>query len=329
MSQSSLAGHFFIGLCGPELTSEEKRWLAQHGAAGVVFFSRNIINPQQLTQLMHEIKDLCLNSVNAEPPLFCIDMEGGRVSELKGPHFRQWPSPLEYLHQNPKSSLYQFGLDMGTYLRSLGFHVNFSPCLDTLTNPDNDLIRERSLGGSVTEVLSLGQDLINGFRDATILTTAKHFPGHGHTLADSHFELPVDNRSFVELEKDSLPPFKMASLMEVPFFMTAHVVYSQVDPDWPATLSEIWLKRILRATLGVTQFCLADDLDMKALSSFGSPTELAARFFNSGGDFIMYCHRKTPPFEILDSLQSHIDSNEKKRLEFAKRTLSRIKLAFL
>jgi len=329
MSESQIAGHFIIGLNGPELTPDEKYWLEHFGAAGIVFFSRNIENPQQLARLMHEIKDLCLCSPNAEPPLFCIDMEGGRISELKHPNFRSWPSPSQYLKQNPTTSLYEFGLDMGTYLRELGFHVNFSPCLDTLTNLDNHLIKDRSLGETSQQVVFLGKDLIRGFMDAKILTTAKHFPGHGHTLADSHFELPVDNRPFSELETDSLPPFKMASQMGVPFFMTAHVVYTQVDPDWPATLSEVWLKKILRDSLGVTQFCLADDLDMKALSSFGNSNQLAARFFNCGGDFIMYCHRETPPFEILDYLQSHIDSNEKKRMESAKKTLSRIKLAFL
>jgi beta-N-acetylhexosaminidase len=217
---------------------------------------------------------------------------------------------------------------MGNYLRSLGFHVNFAPCLDTLTNYKNHLIADRALGVTSEQVSKLGKDILEGFHEAQILMTAKHFPGHGDTLADSHFELPTDDRDLSELERDALPPFLMASRLGTAFFMTAHVIYPKVDSQWPATLSKIWIQDIMRKKLKITQFCLADDLDMQALQSFGNANEIASRFFNIGGDFVMYCHRKAPPFEVLDYLKSHINPSEWLRLEESQKTLSRIKLAF-
>lgn len=321
-------GHFFIGIQGLELTASETHWFLKHGAAGVVLFARNILDPAQLLSLMGNIKALCMQSPLGEPPLFCIDMEGGRISELKAPYFKTWPAALDYLNQNPNLSLHDFGLEMGTYLRQLGFQVNFAPCLDILSNPDNQLIQGRSLGESSSQVVAFGQQLIAGYLDAQILPAAKHFPGHGHTVADSHFELPVDLRSLAELEDQAFKPFCMASQMEVPFFMTAHVMYPKVDPELPATLSPIWLKDIMRDRLKITQFCLADDLDMQALSQFGSPSKIASQFLNSGGDFLMYCHRPEPPFEVIESLSQGVAADQLARLSRVSRTLSRMKLAF-
>jgi len=328
MNLINLGSSFFIGLSGPELTSDEKKWLSTEGVAGVVFFSRNIIDPKQLNELISQVTDLCLKSRSGEPPLCCIDMEGGRISELKSPHFRTWPAPSQYHKENPNKLLSEFSLEMGIYLRKLGFHLNFAPCLDVLTNPLNRLIADRALAVNSEQVAFLGRDLIRGFQDAAILTTAKHFPGHGDTLADSHFELPIDLRTWEELQMRALPPFQMASEMGVPFFMMAHVIYPRIDSEWPATLSEIWIKDIMRSRLKISQFCLADDLDMQALNKFGNSNQIAARFFNAGGDFIMYCHRKSPPFEILDYLKSQIKPQEILRLREVQRTISRMKLSF-
>jgi beta-N-acetylhexosaminidase len=321
--------HFFIGIRGPELSSMERAWFSRYGAGGVVFFSRNIQNPEQLHYLMKEIRALCCLSPALEPPLFCIDMEGGRISELKGPGFPQWLAPSHWQKDHPDKTLYEFGLSMGIYLKQLGFHVNFAPCLDVLTQWDNDLMKGRTLGFSSEEVVTQGALLLRGYHDSGLLTTAKHFPGHGHTVADSHFELPVDSRSLEELEAQSLAPFSMASQEGSTFVMTAHVIYPEVDSVFPATLSSVWLKDILRNKLGITSFCLADDLDMQALRAFGKPEDIALRFLQAGGDFLMYCHRLEPPFEILEVVQSRLEQDPGSwqiHLAQARQSLSRIKL---
>lgn len=322
-----LGNNFIIGLTGETLTLEEERWFKNFGAGGVVFFARNLKSKDQIQNLFYQIREAAKNSPNPEP-LFCIDMEGGRVAELKS-GFQSWPSPLEWLEQNPGLSLVEYGAQVGGYLRQLGFHVNFAPCLDVFTNPANDLMRGRTLGETPSLVERLGVDLIEGYQEAGILTCAKHYPGHGHTSLDSHFDLPADHRSESELITSSLGPFQMASQKEVTFFMTAHVMYPNIDAHWPATLSEVFLRDWLIKKIKYQGFCLADDLDMGALRSFGTPVAVAERFVKSGGDILMYCHRKSPPFEIIEHLSGHLNEDDTLRLQKKSQDLARLKLAFV
>ncbi len=298
---------FFLGISAEQLTQDEIKWLNLYGAGGIVLFKRNIKSPEQLKNLIAQIKFEAQKSANPTSPLICIDMEGGRVAELPQDQFKSWPvSPS----QISEELLYQYGFEMGSYLARLGFRVNFAPCLDVLTEPSNQLIGDRALSTNPIEVVKKAKLLIKGYQDSGILICAKHFPGHGHTIVDSHFDLPVDHSPLDQIESSHLLPFKLASDWNVPFFMTAHVLYSSVDKDHPATLSEFFLTKILRDKLGYQGLCLADDLDMGALIKNNSPRDIATQFLKAGGDVLMYCHRNQPPFDIYDHINNFFKSNQ-------------------
>lgn len=312
MIKDKIKGHlFFIGLEGPSLNSDEKKWFQTHGAGGVIFFSRNIVDKKQLKDLQLEI--LSYLPSGQMLPFFCIDMEGGRVAELPD-SFKKWPAPKVWAQEKGDKSLFDFGFSMGMYLKELGFHVNFSPCLDTLTQPANQLIGDRALGSKSEEVISRFHYLYKGYQASSIYCTAKHYPGHGHTLVDSHFDLPTDLRTFDELYTQSVLPFKSASEVGIPFFMTAHVMYPSIDPLYPATLSDYFLNNLLRDNLNYQGFCLADDLDMGALTKFGTSLDIAKKFILAGGDLLMYCHRKNPPFDVIEGLRDSLSQQQIKKM---------------
>ncbi|MDW8189697.1 MAG: glycoside hydrolase family 3 N-terminal domain-containing protein [Pseudobdellovibrionaceae bacterium] len=319
--EMSLGLSFFIGLAGPELSKEERRWLTQYGAAGVILYKRNIQSFAQLRELQKQVQQCAVNGKTEQPVLFAIDLEGGSVAELPSHSFRVFPSPLDYLKSNPHQTLYEFGLDQGTYLRQLGFHINFAPCLDVCTLSSNTLIRDRVLGVTLGEICERARHLIRGYHDSGIMVTAKHFPGHGSTETDSHFALPIDSRSWDDIVRESLPPFRVAQELGVDFLMTAHVLYPKVDRSLPATLSYEILTQKARRELGIWSFILADDLDMGALKDFGGPLERSLKFIAAGGDFLMFAHRSSPPFEELEFLQSHISLEDYRRLKVLQSSL--------
>lgn len=287
---------FFMGISGLTLTTEEEQFIKTNKIGGIILFTRNFSDPKQL-------KDLCkqINQINPHI-LISVDMEGGRVARFKE-HFTVWP-PMAKLaaHDSPQLA-FEFALSLAKELRAAGIHLNYAPCLDILTNSDNEVIGDRSFGSDHETVGKFGSAIIRGFKKAPLISCVKHFPGHGAVSADSHFDLPVDQRELKDFEENEWPMYKKTFKAKVETLMTAHILYPKIDPQWPATLSEVFLKKILLEQLNYQGLIFSDDLDMKALAKWGDQTVLAPRALEAGCDILLYCNNQDSLEEGLLAVQ--------------------------
>jgi beta-N-acetylhexosaminidase len=276
-----------VGFQGFEPSGEVKKFITDNDVGGIILFDRNIESPAQLGDLTNEMQGLV---PSGSPQLFVsIDMEGGRVARLKPP-FTQWP-PMAILGEIGSAALgFKFAETMGKELLAVGINLNFSPCVDILTNPANKVIGDRSFGTEPEIVSKMSSALVRGFLKAGVLPCVKHFPGHGDTMVDSHEELPVVKHDLDRLEKMEFVPFKKAFRARADLCMTAHILLEKVDPKWPATLSPKILQEILRGKLGYRNAIMTDDMEMKAIFKNFSVEEAAVQAVSAGCTILLYCH---------------------------------------
>jgi len=293
---------FIIGLKGTKLLPEESDFIVNNNIGGVILFDRNIESPEQLHKLTSDVFHLKDKMKNNYPPFISIDMEGGRVARLKPP-FTQWP-PMKTLSDMDSSTLcFKLALSMGAELNAMGINLNFSPCVDILTNPKNDLIGDRSFGSDPETVSKMSSAMIRGLVKSQIIPCAKHFPGHGNTILDSHEELPIEEVELDRLREVELVPFKKAFRARLDLVMTAHIKFTKVDADNPVTLSSLFLKDILREEYKYKGVVISDDLDMKALTNHYSRKEIPLQALNAGCDILLYCNDPTSPVIALEALK--------------------------
>lgn len=279
---NDIGKHFIVGVQGVELTPAERALWKELRPLGVIIFRRNISqSPQWRKDLVNLISELRSLSGRSEF-ISSIDHEGGRVHRLSPP-ITQFPAA-----QNWKDNSYGVGAAMGVELSSLGINLNFAPSLDVLTEPQNQVIGARAFSSNAEEVSSLGLSFLAGLESEGVLGCAKHFPGHGGTLADSHHELPSVDTTKDTLETRELLPFRHYINSGRKLIMTAHVVYKALDPENPATLSTKILTGILREKLGFSGAIITDALDMGALSGI-SQSQVAVKFIQAGGDLFCVC----------------------------------------
>lgn len=295
-----------MGLKGKTLEPSEKKFLVENNIGGVILFSRNIESPEQVHALCSEIQSLRKQLPENSPFFISIDMEGGRVARLKSP-FTVWP-PLGKLGALDSTTLcFKFAETMGRELSAVGINLDFAPCVDILTNPQNVLIGDRSLGQDAEHVAKLGSAIVRGYLKSNIIACAKHFPGHGNTIIDSHEDLPVESESdLARLTEVEMVPFKKAFRAKLDLIMTAHMKFPKVDPDWPVTLSEIFLKDILRDKLAYRQLVITDDLDMKALAKYWPAEFLPVQALKAGADIILYCNEHDKPPMAMDAVEKAV-----------------------
>ncbi len=276
------------GFRGTTLPSSVAIALRESTIGGVILFSRNIESTEQLIELNRAIYSL----TRTIAPFVTIDHEGGRVDRLKSP-FTHFPPCLIYDGFEESTRLPRIreaARIMGEELRATGFNVDWAPVVDIQSNPANPVIGDRAYGTTATRVGEAIEAAIQGFASAAIGCCAKHFPGHGDTHLDSHLALPIVDQPLNELLIRELVPFRRAIRQQVPFIMTAHVVYRAIDPDRPATLSRQWLTDILRNDLRFNGVIVSDDLDMKAITDHDGVEEAAVMAVAAGADLLLICH---------------------------------------
>lgn len=299
--QNQIGQQLIIGISGTTLLPDEADFIVKNNIGGIILFKRNVESPQQVRDLCASIQTL-RNRMPDKCPLFIsIDMEGGRVARLKAP-FTQWP-PLAAIGRLDSTSVaFRFAMAMGEELKAVGINLDFAPCLDIFTNPANTVIGDRSLSTQPEAVARLGSALVRGYLKAGVIACGKHFPGHGNTLIDSHEDLPIENRSLDELDAVEFEPFKKAFRARLDLLMAAHIKFPKIDPEWPATLSEIFLKKILRETLRYRQLIITDDLDMKALTRHYDKSLIAVRALQAGCNILLYCNEPESPPIAIDAI---------------------------
>lgn len=291
-----------IGIRGTSLTEDEAEFIVKNNIGGVILFARNIETPEQVHALCSSIQSLRHKMKDKAPLFISVDQEGGRVARMKTP-FTQWPPLSTVGNLDSTSVAFRFALDMAAELRAVGINLDFAPCVDVLTNPKNAVIGDRSLSSDPEKVAKLASALVRGYIKGGIIPCAKHFPGHGNTLLDSHEALPVEDVDVERLKSIELVPFKKVFRARLDLVMTAHIKYTHLDPEWPATLSEIILQKLLREELRYRGLVISDDLDMKALANNYSESEIPVRAFQAGCDILLYCNNFDKPQVALDALE--------------------------
>lgn len=248
-----------MGLSGPSLDQEQRRFISEVQPAGFILFARNIEGAEQVAELNRELVDLCPAD---RPPLLSIDQEGGRVLRLKA---TPWPSMRVLGNADDPALTAQIGRAMSDELRAAGFNLNYAPVCDVDSNPKNPVIGDRSFGPDPARVARHALAMMEAAHSRGVIACAKHFPGHGDTSVDSHLALPVVDKELGELREVELPPFAAMVKAGVGLVMTSHVLFPDLDRELPCTLSERVLKRLLREELGFRGVVISDDLEMKAV----------------------------------------------------------------
>ncbi|MGM0418122.1 MAG: glycoside hydrolase family 3 N-terminal domain-containing protein [Thermodesulfobacteriota bacterium] len=259
-----LAGQKIItGFEGDNLNKNNKDYFLKIKPGGIILFARNIKNQTQLKKLNSDINQF-FKEKNIPPPFISIDQEGGTVSRLKEPEFKEFPAVAELSNA---SEAEDHSKKMSEILNQFYINMNMAPVLDVASLNKKSIMEKRSFPGTPEQVADLGIAAADGYIKNNIIPVGKHFPGIGNTTTDSHFVLPVYNEKKDFFIKNDLLPFKKAADNNIPALMFSHILYKELDDKWPASLSEKISKDILRNEIKYNGVTMTDDLDMKAVSS--------------------------------------------------------------
>ena len=286
-----LIGQFFmVGFEGEAFDASIRDLLLAVRPSGIILFKRNVGGgPDQVARLVRACQDLS-RSMFGRPLLVAIDQEGGPVRRL-APPFTQLPSQRAMAADPDPERVRDLGRTSGRELAAVGLNFNLAPVLDLATGPESDLMAERSFGPDPRRAADLGRALIQGHRERGVLTCGKHFPGIGDVRIDPHEDLAVVEHSARRLRSVEAEPFAEAIRDGLPAVMTSHVLFPDLDPDWPATFSSIIQTEYLRRDLGFEGLVLTDDMEMGAMVKHFPMGPAAVKAVQSGADLLLICHR--------------------------------------
>ena len=305
-------GPVVVDVVGTTLGEEDLARIRHPAAGAVILFSRNYENPEQLGVLTQEIKK------QREPELpICVDHEGGRVQRFKEgftliPPMRHLGKIWDRDREKGSELATAIGYVIASELGAHGLDFSFAPVLD-LDYGGSSVIGDRALHFDPTAVGALGACLVKGLAQGGVAAVAKHFPGHGYAIADSHVAAPTDDRPFAQIQKKDIAPYKAVIEAGLAAVMPAHVVYTQVDRE-PAGYSKHWLQEVLRSQLKFDGLIFSDDLSMEGAAVAGGPPERARAALAAGCDMVLLCNNPKGLDELLASLEG-IALEKPERLE--------------
>lgn len=305
-------GPIMLDLAGTALDAEDRELLRHPAVGGVILFARNYESPEQLAALTAAIH------AAREPALLIgVDQEGGRVQRFRDGFTRLPPAGcLGRLHRarpaQARAVCESIAWLMAAELRAVGVDFSFAPVLD-LDRGLSRVIGDRGFSADPQAVSELASSWMRGARQAGMASVGKHFPGHGGVEADSHTELPRDERLFVDLELEDLVPFRRLIDQGLEAMMPAHVIYPRIDPR-PAGFSPVWLREILRRQLGFQGVIFSDDLNMEAAGAGGDHVERAQAAVAAGCDMLLICNNRPAAVAILAAFRDHRDPATSLRL---------------
>ena len=308
---------FITGVAGPELSAAEREFIRTERPWGFILFKRNIDTPAQITHLVRELRDA---GGNPEAPVL-IDQEGGRVQRLGPPNWPVYPAGAVF------SALYdidpKLGLEAGRLsarliaddLIRLGITVDCLPLADVPVDGADAVIGNRAYGTEPAKVAAIGRAVSQGLEQGGVLPVLKHIPGHGRATADTHFKLPEVDTAEKELERTDFAAFQ--PLADLPMAMTAHVVFSALDPVHPATTSATIIRQVIRGVIGFQGLLMSDDVSMNALA--GSIAERTRAIIAAGCDMVLHCNGK---LEEMRDVARETPELSGKALERAKQAMA-------
>ncbi len=308
-------GPVMLDVAGVALTDDDRKRLLHPLTGGVILFSRNFQSPQQLSALTAEI-----HALRTPALLIAVDHEGGRVQRFREgfsviPPMRALGEAWEKNPTTAKQLAQDTGYVLATELRAHGVDLTFAPVLD-VDFKRSSVIGDRAFHADPEIIAPLAQALVHGFNLGGMSSVGKHFPGHGHVRADSHHEVPVDDRSYVDIEQCDLIPFRRLIGAGLGAIMPAHVIFPQVDAQ-PAGFSSKWLKQILRQQLEFDGVIFSDDLSMegaKAGAGAGGVVARAHAALSAGCDMVLVCNDAGAADELLAGLDYHMPAVGQARL---------------
>jgi beta-N-acetylhexosaminidase len=289
---------FITGLAGTVLTPAERGFLRESEPWGLIVFKRNVDTPAQVIRLVAAFRD----AVGRDAPVL-VDQEGGRVQRLGPPHWPAYPTGAAYgriYDRDPALGLeaaYLGARLIAADLIAVGIDVDCLPIADVPVAGANSVIGDRAYGESADKVAALARSVADGLLAGGVLPVLKHIPGHGRATADSHDALPV-----VETDRETLMRTDFAAfrpLGDLPLAMTAHVVYSAIDPIAPATTSVTLVRDVIRGWLGFRGLLMSDDISMGALS--GSIDARSRAAISAGCDVVLHCNGELAEMRIVAS----------------------------
>lgn len=305
------------GCAGLTLERQEAELFKQTQPWGFILFARNLQSESQVLRLTKALR----NSVAHQPHIF-IDEEGGRVSRLRA--LGGWIGPpaasfagFKAAEERTIAAIFANYRAIGARLASLGFTADCAPILDIPVAGADLIIGDRAFSDEPKRAAMLAQACLDGLAAAGICGVIKHIPGHGRAEVDSHKSLPVIATSADQLTATDFVPFKM--LNHATMAMSAHVVYSDIDPDHPATTSKIIIEKIIRQQIGFDGLLLSDDLEMQALS--GSLAERGTRAIAAGCDMLLHCSGDLAAMRQLAEITPKLTANALRRAGLAKPVL--------
>jgi beta-N-acetylhexosaminidase len=322
------AGQMAIaGFDGHAIPADLRMLAKEFDLGGIILFARNVESPEQVAEIAREAQAL-----TRELPLWVsVDQEGGRVARLRSP-FTIWPAMQTLGRSGDEQLAARFAKALAVELQAVGITLDYTPVLDIRTNPNNPAIGDRALAEKPSDVARLGRIIIETLQNAGIAACGKHFPGHGDTSTDSHFELPLIEHPPDRLDAVELVPFKEAIAADVACIMTAHILVPAIDDQHPGTLSAAIVDGLLKQQLGFQGLVFSDDLGMKAISARYSTAEATVGALRAGCDAVLMCG--TSQEDQMQALEAVVHAVEDgtlpvKRAEDALARHRRIKERFL
>ena len=294
-----------VGFQGTELSRVFLAWLHECRPGGVILFSRNLVDPDQVARLTNALQEHAPNP----PLLIAIDEEGGCVSRLpRG--FTTFPAASRVAACHAPDVVYEVAAVTAQELRAVGINMNLAPVLDVNNNPANPIIGDRAYGTRPEPVCTYGMAVVQGLQDNGMIPCGKHFPGHGDTTTDSHHVLPVVEADRARLDAVELEPFRRAISRGLPAVMTAHVRYPALDAEAPATLSRPILTDLLRNRLGFQGVTLTDDMEMRAILDHQPIGDASVRALQAGADMVVICHQQDRQGEAVTAIEHALERGE-------------------
>jgi beta-N-acetylhexosaminidase len=327
LSAEQLAGQrLMVGFDGKQFNAQLEFLIRDLKVGGIILFTQNVETPGQVKKLCDAVQEYA--RLNGQPPLMiAIDQEGGEVARLKEP-FTQFPGNSAM--KDVADAVY-FAQTTATELADAGINMNLAPVMDVVPAESASIMAARSFGQDPLWVSKLGLTIISQLQQNNIMSVAKHFPGIGRTVLDSHIDLPSCECDLAELESCDLIPFADSIEQEVAGIMLSHVIYTKIDPRWPASLSQRIALKLLRKRMRFSGISLTDDLDMGAINNHFNIKTAIRQILQADIDMTLICHQG-PNIEIAyNEILKHLKGSPEIKamgIESAKRIMA-LKKKFL